>query len=56
MTDTLAELNPAAIQALTAQLLTPTTAKATGTARPRIPAATSRASGHESTTPATRAN
>jgi hypothetical protein len=58
MTDTPAELNPAAvqrtIQALTAQLLMLTTAKAAGTARPRIPATSSRASGRESTTLATR--
>jgi hypothetical protein len=42
MTDTLAGLNPAAIQALTAQRLTLTTGKARATARPRLPATSSR--------------
>src|SRR5664280_2826637 len=60
MTDTLAGLNPAAvqraIQALTAQLLTLTTGKARATTRPQLPAPSSRAFGPESTTPATRAS
>jgi hypothetical protein len=60
MTDTLAGLNPAAvqraIQALTAQLLTLTTGKARATTRPQLPAPSSRALGRESTTPATRAS
>ncbi len=60
MTDTLAELNPDAIQrqiqALTAQLLTLTTSKATARTRPDIPATPTRASRDESTTTATRAS
>jgi len=60
MTDTLAGLNPAAvqraIQALTAQLLTLTTGKARATTRPQLPAPSSRAFGREPTTPATRAS
>ncbi len=60
MDATLAELNPAAIQrhiqALTAELLTLTTAKATAARRPQLQAPASRASVHESTTRATRAS
>src|SRR5664280_3437955 len=60
MTDTLAGLNPAAIQravqALTAELLRLTTGKARATVRPGLTATSSRASGPESTTPATRAS
>ena len=59
MEDVLAELNPAAIQrqvqALTAELLTLTTSKAAA-ARPAVPAPAQRASGRESTKPATRAS
>jgi hypothetical protein len=60
MEDVLAELNPAAIQrqvqALTAELLTLTTSKAAAAARPAVPAPAQRASGRESTKPATRAS
>ncbi len=60
MNDALVELNPAAIQrqiqALTAQLLTLTTAKATAVGKPSMTAVRTRASGHESTTTATRAS
>ncbi len=56
LTDTHSDLNPAAIQrhiqALTAQLLTLTTSKAGAVTKP----APMRASGHESTKPATRAS
>jgi hypothetical protein len=58
--EVLAELNPAAIQrqvqALTAELLTLTTSKAAAAARPAVPAPAQRASGRESTKPATRAS
>jgi hypothetical protein len=60
MNDTLAELNPAAIQrqiqALTAELLTLTKSKAAATGKPQIRPASPRASAHESTTTATRAS
>jgi len=60
MKDALAGLNPAAtqrqIQALTAELLTLTTSKATATRRPAVQAPTKRASLRESTKPATRAS
>jgi len=60
MTDTLAALNPAAIQrqiqALTAELLTLTTSKAAASRRPEVQALTKRASVHESTKLATRAS
>ena len=60
LTDVLTGLNPAAIQrqiqALTAELLTLTTNKTAAPATPRITANSSRASAHESTTPATRAS
>ncbi len=60
MNDTLAELNPAAIQrqiqALTAELLTLTTSKKSATTRPKIPAPAPRAFLDESTTRATRAS
>jgi hypothetical protein len=60
MNDTMAELNPAAIQrqiqALTAELLTLTTSKAAATGKPQIRPASPRASAHESTTTATRAS
>ena len=60
MDDTLAGLNPAAIQrqiqALTAELLTLTTSRASAAAKPRIQTNRSRASAHESTTPASRAS
>ena len=60
MDDTLAGLNPAAIQrqiqALTAELLTLTTSKANITAKPRIQTTRPRASAHESTTRASRAS
>ena len=60
MKDTLADLNPAAIQrqiqALTSELLTLTTSKAAARARPSIPTVTKRASVHESTKRATRAS
>jgi hypothetical protein len=60
MNDVLAELNPAAIQrqiqALTAELLTLTTSKATAVGKPRLPAIATRASAHESTTTASRAS
>lgn len=56
LADAYDELNPAAIQrqiqALTAQLLTLTTRKSAATAKPPL----TRASGHESTNPATRAS
>ncbi len=56
LTDTYTELNPAAIQrqiqALTAQLLTLTTSKSAATTKPAL----TRASGHESTKPITRAS
>jgi len=60
MNDTLAEVNPAAvqrqIQALTAELLTLTTSKAAARAKPPITSVTKRASTHESTKRATRAS
>ena len=60
MTDTLTDLNPAAvqrqIQALTAELLTLTTSKAAARSKPQIPTLTKRASVHESTKRATRAS
>jgi len=60
MNDTLTELNPAAIQrqiqALTAELLTLTTSKAAALNKPPVKAISTRASGHESTTTATRAS
>ena len=60
MKDTLAEVNPAAvqrqIQALTAELLTLTTSKAAARSKPQIPTLTKRASAHESTKKATRAS
>jgi len=60
MKDTLTGLNPAAIQrqiqALTAELLTLTTAKASAGRRPGIQTTPPRASAHESTKPATRAS
>jgi len=60
LADTYADLNPAAIQrhiqALTAQLLTLTTAKTKAVSKPALDAATQRASAHESTMPATRAS
>jgi hypothetical protein len=60
LTDTLDELNPAAIQrqiqALTAELLTLTTSKASARNKPAIPASPTRASVHESTKQATRAS
>jgi hypothetical protein len=60
MNDTLAEVNPAAvqrqIQALTAELLTLTTSKAAARSKPQIPTLTRRASAHESTKRATRAS
>jgi hypothetical protein len=60
LADTHTGLNPAAIQrqiqALTAQLLTLTTSKATGARRPAIQASPTRASTDESTNPATRAS
>lgn len=56
LADTYTDLNPAAIQrqiqALTAQLLTLTTSKATAVNKPAL----TRASAHESTTPSTRAS
>src|SRR5450830_75481 len=59
MKDTLTGLNPAAIQrqiqALTAELLTLTTSKASATGKPKIVPPATRASAHESTKPATRA-
>ncbi len=60
MNDTLAAVNPAAvqrqIQALTAELLTLTTSKAAARATPQVPTLTKRASAHESTKRATRAS
>ena len=60
MNDTLVELNPAAIQrqiqALSAELLTLTTSKSAARNKPTVAPASSRASAHESTTPATRAS
>ena len=60
MKDTLAEVNPAAvqrqIQALTSELLTLTTNKAAARAKPPIQVASSRASVRESTKSATRAS
>jgi hypothetical protein len=60
MSDTLAELNPAAvqrkIQAPTVELLTLTTSKAAARSKPQIPTVTKRASAHESTKTATRAS
>jgi hypothetical protein len=60
MNDTLVELNPAAIQrqiqALTAELLTLTTSKAAAAGKPPVTAVSTRASGHDSTTTATRAS
>ncbi|MHB1887442.1 MAG: integrase catalytic domain-containing protein, partial [Acidimicrobiales bacterium] len=60
MNDTLAEVNPAAvqrqIQALTTELLTLTTSKAAARSKPPIPTLTKRASAHESTKRATRAS
>ncbi len=60
MTDVLVGLNPAAIQrqiqALTAELLTRTIARAAAPGRPRMNPATWRASARESTTPTTRAS
>src|SRR5665648_81211 len=60
MKDTLTGLNPAAIQrqiqALTAELLTLTTSKASARHKPKIATTVTRASAHESTKPATRAS
>ncbi len=60
LNDTLERLNPAAIQrqiqALTSELLTLTTNKASARKKPPIQASTTRASVHESTTGATRAS
>ncbi len=60
MKDALTGLNPAAIQrqiqALTAELLTLTTAKASARRKPEIQATSPRAPAHESTKPATRAS
>ena len=60
MNDTLAELNPAAIQrqiqALTSELLTLATSKASARTKPPIQAVSKRASAHESTKRATRAS
>jgi hypothetical protein len=60
MAEVLVELNPAAlqrqIQALTAELLTLTTSKAAALNKPPVKAISTRASGHESTTTATRAS
>jgi hypothetical protein len=60
MEDVFAELNPAAIQrriqALTAELLTLTTSTAGAAGKPAVPAPAQRASGRESTKPATRAS
>ena len=60
MADTLTEVNPAAvqrhIQALTAELITLTTSKASAPGRPRLEATSTRASVHESTKTATRAS
>lgn len=60
MNDTLIGLNPAAIQrqiqALTTELLTLTTSKASATTRPKIQAPATRASLRESTKAATRAS
>ena len=60
MHETLKELNPAAtqrqIQALTQELLTLTTSKASARRKPPVQPAPSRASSHESTTRATRAS
>jgi hypothetical protein len=58
--DTLAEVNPAAvqwqIQALTSELLTLTTSKAAARSKPQIQPTATRASAHESTKRATRAS
>jgi len=60
MKDTLTGLNPAAIQrqiqALTAELLTLTTSKASARRKPKIATTVTRAPAHESTKPATRAS
>ncbi|MGI8626391.1 MAG: integrase catalytic domain-containing protein, partial [Geodermatophilaceae bacterium] len=60
MSDTLADVNPAAIQrqiqALTSELLTLTTSKAAAARRPEPQDSATRASARESTTPATRAS
>ena len=60
MRDTFAGLNPAAIQrqiqALTAELLTLTTSKASATCKPKIAPPPTRASADEATKPATRAS
>ena len=60
MKDTLAEVNPAAvqrqIQALTSELLTLTTSKAAARSKPQIQPTTTRASVHESTKRTTRAS
>ena len=60
MKDTFAGLYPAAIQrqiqALTADLLTLTTSKASATSKPKIAPPATRAPAHESTKPATRAS
>lgn len=60
MTETLGQVNPAAvqrqIQALTAELLTLTTSKAAARDKPQLPTLTKRASVHESTKRATRAS
>jgi len=60
MNETLAELNPAAIQrqiqALTQKLLTLTTSKVSARKKPVMKAGATRASAHESTTGATRAS
>ena len=60
MKDTFTGLNPAAIQrqiqALTAELLTLTTSKASAAAKPQIATPATRASTHESTKPARRAS
>ena len=60
MKEVLAGLNPAAIQrqiqALTAELLTLTTSKASARKKPPIKAVPTRASAHESTTRAARAS
>lgn len=60
MNETLTELNPAAvqrqIQALTQELLTLTTSKASTRKKPAVQSASTRASDHESTKVATRAS
>jgi len=60
LADTHGALNPAAIQrqiqALTTELLTLTTSKASARSKPPVQAVSTRASAHESTKPATRAS